>query len=111
MAEAGGAFALPPGAGTQLARLLPLAADVLFGDLDEKGLGFHLADLAVPPFDIFEVDGETDGDSAIESRAQQRPAVTGAVVAPPPKGKKDEEHNGAGDQNFVRGDELHGDIK
>jgi hypothetical protein len=41
MADSRAATALPPLAGTQLARFLAFAANALFGDFDEKGGGFH----------------------------------------------------------------------
>jgi hypothetical protein len=42
MAHAGGKFALPPLAGSQLPCLLALAANFLSADFDEKRDGFHL---------------------------------------------------------------------
>lgn len=41
MASAGGKLALPPLAGAQLARLLPLPADYLIADFDEERDWFH----------------------------------------------------------------------
>ena len=41
MAHAGGKFALPPLAGSQLPRLLALAANFLLADFDEKRDWFH----------------------------------------------------------------------
>src|SRR5581483_158673 len=41
MADPGRALALPPRAGAQLARLLPLAANLLLGDFDQKGRRFQ----------------------------------------------------------------------
>ena len=63
MASAGGKFALPPLAGAQLPCLLPLPADFLLADFDEKRNGFHLGfgreGLFVQPIQIFEIDAKS----------------------------------------------------
>ena len=63
MAYAGGKLALPPLGRSQLPRLLPLAADFILSDFDEKRDWFHFRlrreGLFVQPIQIFEIDAKS----------------------------------------------------
>jgi hypothetical protein len=79
MADAGGSFALPPLAGTQLPSFSPLAADFFFTDRDQERNRFHRDDkrLSVPSFNIYEINSKSDCSQKIAGRLKQCPAVGG----------------------------------
>src|ERR1044071_1334900 len=115
MAKPGGALALPPWAGAQLARLLPFAANLLFGNFDQERRRFHergyfktrLFQL-VQSVEIFEINTEAHGHYQVQPRSHHRPKTAARKIIPQlPGGEKTEKHRRAGDENFMRRHQLH----
>ena len=84
MASAGGKLALPPLAGAQLPPLLPLPADFLLADLDEKRNGSHLGfvreGLFVQPIQIFEIDPQSHRNHSIKRGPKHCPCLPGIEI-------------------------------
>jgi len=66
-----------------------------------------VSELPVPPFEIFKIHGETQGDGKVQTTAPSRPTVAVRRVAEFPKPKKNKKHHGAGNENFVGGKKFH----
>jgi hypothetical protein len=65
------------------------------------------AELLVPPFDILEINGESERHDEIHATAPRRPTVAVRIVSKLPEGEEDKKDHRARNQDFVSRDEFH----
>ena len=106
--------ALPPLAGAQLPRFLPLAANLLLGNFHQKWQLIHLSVsrlyltcLLVPALKIGEIKREAHRDDQVQAATPHRPTIAIRRISVFPKREENKKHHGAGDENFVGGKNFH----